>query len=53
MTHPHEREAAEVAASRLSRWQIIDLVHIHRNGRMGVGRRPNGQPRSPVQRLSD
>jgi hypothetical protein len=53
MSHPLERETAEMVAARLTRWQIIDLVYIHRNGRMEIGRRPNGETRAPVQRLID
>lgn len=46
-------EAADMVARRLSRWQILDMVYIHRNGRMEIGRRADGTTRAPVQRMLD
>jgi hypothetical protein len=53
MSHPLEREPAEMVAARLNRWQILDLVLIHREGRMKICRNGAGQPCGPVQRLID
>ena len=44
---------AEMVARRLSRWQIMDMVFIHRNGRMEVGRTSAGKTRAPIQSLID
>jgi hypothetical protein len=46
-------DPADMMARRLSRWQIIDMVYIHRNGRMEIGRRADGKTRAPVQRMLD
>lgn len=53
MSHPLEREAAEIAAARLNRWQILDLVLIHREGRMKITRNRDGKPCRPVADMID
>jgi hypothetical protein len=50
MSHPLEHEAAELVAARLSRWQILDMVLIHREGRMKICRNHDGYPCRPVRR---
>ena len=45
---------ADLAARRLSRWQILDMVLIHRSGRMKICRHTvTGRPCKPVQELID
>lgn len=51
VTHPDERESAELAAARLSRWQILDMVLVHRLGHMRITRNRCGRPCAPVDRL--
>lgn len=53
MTHPLERESAELAAARLNRWQILDMVLIHRQGRMKICRNQHGKPCRPVADMID
>jgi len=51
VTHPDERESAEMAAARFSRWQILDMVLVHRMGHMRITRNRYGRPCAPVDRM--
>ncbi len=49
--HPIERESAELAAARLNRWQILDIVLVKRQGYMRICRNRQGRPCAPTDRL--
>lgn len=44
-------QSAEDQAATLSRWQVLDIVHIHREGRLQLSATQN--PCAPLRKLID